>query len=227
MNMKRMFIKILWEIVPKSLKKQLMNFKTLALDFGQWHSIKKGIAVDKDGNPIPWYVYPAIEYLKQFVLTDKTTFEWGSGSSSLFWAGKVKEIVSIESDENWFNIVNKRKSNNLKIFLLSENDYVRAILNQGKKFNIIIIDGEYRYECAKIAGKCLSPGGLIILDNSDWFPKTARTLREHNLIQVDFSGFGPVNNYTWTTSLFFSRNFDFKISQLAQPIGGVKQYGDE
>jgi len=55
-------------------------------------------------------------------------------------------------------------------------------------------------------------------------------LREHNLIQVDFSGFGPCNNYTWTTSLFFSRNFNFKTScfnQPLQPIGGLKQYGDE
>lgn len=228
MDMKRTLIKILWGIVPKNLKIQLINFKMLALDFGQWQSIKKKIPVDKEGDPIPWYTYPAIEYLKQFDLTDKTTFEWGSGNSSLFWARKAKEIVSIESHKGWLNIVNKSKLSNQKIFLFEKkDDYVRAILNQNKKFDIIVIDGKYRYECAKIAGKCLSPGGLIILDNSDWFPKTARTLREHNLIQVDFNGFGPINNYTWTTSLFFSRNFNFKSNQPVQPIGGVRQYGDE
>jgi hypothetical protein len=34
------------------------------------------------------------------------------------------------------------------------------------------------------------------------------------MIQVDFFGFGPINDYTWTTSIFFSRDFDFK------PING-------
>ncbi|GAG14191.1 unnamed protein product, partial [marine sediment metagenome] len=128
MDMKRTFIKILWGIVPKNLKKQLINFKTLALDFGQWQSIKKKIPVDKEGDPIPWYTYPAIEYLKQFDLTDKTTFEWGSGNSSLFWARKAKEIVSIESNKEWLNIVNKSKLSNQKMFLFEKkDDYVKAI----------------------------------------------------------------------------------------------------
>lgn len=29
-------------------------------------SIDEKVCADKDGNPIPWYTYPAIEYLSQF-----------------------------------------------------------------------------------------------------------------------------------------------------------------
>ena len=32
-------------------------------------------------------------------------------------------------------------------------------------------------------------------------------MRSNNLIQVDFFGFGPINYYTWTTSLFFQRKY--------------------
>lgn len=209
---------------------QLKNFKTLAVDFGQWRSIKERIPIDKEGNPIPWYTYPAIDYLKELDLSDKSIFEWGSGSSSLFYARRGKEILSIEHNKKWFNIVNRDKVDNQKIILLEEkNDYVEAILSQDKKFDIIVIDGKHRYECSRNAVKCLSEVGLVILDNSDWYPKTAEYLREHGLIQTNFSGFGPVNDYTWTTSLFLSESFfnRFRFNQLLQPIGGLKQHGDE
>lgn len=78
---------------------------------------------------------------------------------------------------------------------------------KNKEFHVIIIAGKYRHECSKNAVKCLSEGGFIILDNSYWYPKTVGILREHGLIQTDFSGFSPVNDYTWTTSLFFEQKF--------------------
>ena len=32
-------------------------------DFAIERTIDEKVCVDKDGNPIPWYTYPAIEYL--------------------------------------------------------------------------------------------------------------------------------------------------------------------
>ncbi len=59
---------------------------------------------------------------------------------------------------------------------------------------------------------------MIILDNSDWYKNTAKLLRDKlDLIEVDFHGFGPINNYTWTTSIFFSRNFRFSPINDIQP----------
>lgn len=231
MPMKKLALRILKSLRPKSLMAELKNFKILAIDLGQWRSIIGEISVDKEGNPIPWYTYPAIEYLRRFNFSDKTIFEWGSGYSSLFWAKRAKEIVSIDDSQKWADIVFKNKLVNQKIILLEEKkDYVESILDQNKKFDVIVIDGKYRYECAKLAINCLSKGGIIILDNSDWFPKTVSMLRDHDLFQVDFSGFGPGNGYTWTTSLFFS--LDINLNDLCsnhplQPVGGLKEYGDE
>ena len=59
---------------------------------------------------------------------------------------------------------------------------------------------------------------LVILDNADWFPNSAKTLREAGLLQVDMHGFGPINDYTWTTSFFFSRDCHL------EPLGGLQPH---
>lgn len=40
-------------------------------DFAIARTIDEKVCVDRDGNPIPWYTYPAIEYLSQFDYRDK------------------------------------------------------------------------------------------------------------------------------------------------------------
>ena len=52
-------------------------------DYGYFESIKVKLPVDKIGGPLPWYTYPAIEYIKQLDLTNKVVFEWGCGNSSV------------------------------------------------------------------------------------------------------------------------------------------------
>lgn len=61
-------------------------------------SIDEKVCADKDGNPIPWYTYPAIEYLSQFDYGGKRVFEYGCGYSSLFWAERAAKVISIEDN---------------------------------------------------------------------------------------------------------------------------------
>jgi hypothetical protein len=89
------------------------------------------------------------------------------------------------------------------------------------KFDVIIIDGSHRYECALHARSKLAGDGLIILDNSDWKQKTAQLLRESDLIEVDMAGFGPINRYTWTTSIFFRRAVNLVPANDRQPVHGI------
>ena len=68
---------------------------------------------------------------------------------------------------------------------------------------------------------------MIILDDSDRintsleYFNAVKNLREANLLQVDFYGFCPMNNYTKATSIFFSRDFDFASLYTVQPINGL------
>ena len=72
-------------------------------DFAIERTIDEKVCIDKDGNPIPWYTYPAIEYLSQFDYSDKEIFEFGCGYSSMFWANRAKKVTSIEDNINWFS----------------------------------------------------------------------------------------------------------------------------
>ena len=178
--------------------------------------------VDAQGNPIPWYTYPAIEYIKQLDLSDKHVFEYGSGYSTLFWSSRCKSLTSVEHDEHWYQQIRHRLPENVS-YNLKQNiqDYVKFINTIGEKFDVIIIDGAHRLDCAAAALSNLKPTGFIILDNSDWMTKASQLLRDANLIEVDMSGFGPINNYTWTTSFYFSRQVELKPADPTQPRAGI------
>ena len=80
-------MKRLKHLIKRILKLDNANIipETL-LDTVYGHSLSRdsGKSIYKDGAPVPWYSYAAIEFLEQFDLSTKTVFEWGSGNSSLF-----------------------------------------------------------------------------------------------------------------------------------------------
>lgn len=209
------------------------KFKTFikmwAEEFAIQKTIDEKVCEDRDGNPIPWYTYPAIEYLNQFDYSDKKVFEFGCGNSSKYWAKRAKEVISVEDNPSWFAKWQQELiAANQKVLLRNENEsYEGAILESQKTYDVIIIDGKRRAECAKTALQRLSAGGLIILDDSDRintsleYKRAVAILRAENLLQVDFYGFCPMNNYTKTTSLFFRRDFSFKSKFEVQPINGI------
>lgn len=226
--------KIFRKLLPRPIGTSITSCKILESDYGHAYSNFKWASIDKHNNPIPWYTYPAIEYLKQLDFSNKTVFEYGSGNSTIFWSKLVKKIVSVEDNKTWYQKVSNKISNfqinncSLK-FIPEEESYIKEIVNH-ENFDVIIIDGHYRTKCAQEVIKKLNPGGLIILDNSDWWVDTAKILRNFNLIQIDMSGFGPINYYTWTTSLFLHREFNFLTKNHNQPehgIGALKQYAQE
>lgn len=105
--------------------------------------------------------------------------------------------------------------------------YVSFPRSLKKQFDCIIIDGVERMQCAlevpHLLKKEAKEGAMVILDNADWYANTARYLRETlNLIEIDFHGFGAINAYTWTTSIFLTRNFAFKPLQGIQPHYSLK-----
>lgn len=201
--------KVVWKF-PELRMRQRRNFAILSKEYGQFASMKLWSCVDGKGNPIPWYTYPAIEYLSHLDLSDRKVFEYGSGNSSLWWAGRCQALTSIEDNRKWYEKIN------LAAKCLQNFDYqyvegMAAFIEQENiaGSDIVIIDGSYRSECAdyvlqKIRQRYLDPV-FLVFDNSDWYPQTmARLNKELNWIQVDFAGFGPINSYTWTTSIFIN-----------------------
>lgn len=106
--------------------------------------------------------------------------EWGSGASTLEIADKVNSIVSVEHSREWFNQL--AKPPNLILILAEPNSdfvegetdgtysqfktYIHAPLNYGP-FDVILIDGRARVECAKICCKISKPETMIFIHDFD------------------------------------------------------------
>jgi hypothetical protein len=149
--------------------------------------------------------------------------EFGSGYSTLFWASRCKKVYAVEDDAKWHAIIAPDAPANVEYLLLEDRDaYINAARTVGEpQFDIIIVDGSHRYQCAENSRPLLNPSGFMILDNSDWREETSRFLRDSDLIEVDMSGFGPINPYTWTTSFYFSRQVQLKPAGPRQPLHGI------
>jgi hypothetical protein len=195
-------------------------------DYGWLRSKKEGRGVDASGDPIPWFTYPAIDFIKQLDLRDLTVFEYGSGFSTLFWAKRSSKIISVETDKNWFEEIQSLAPENVELLLTSPDleCYVPKITEHGS-FDIIVIDGtgESRLPCCQLAPKHLKPSGFIVLDNSDLWLEAAATLRNSGLIQADFTGLAPLHCHWHTTSLFFSRQYAIQPLADHQPHKSVAQ----
>lgn len=195
--------------------------------YGWLNSLRLTKPVDQSGNPLPWFSYPAIDFLKQLDLSEKTVFEWGAGQSTLFWATRAKRVVSVESDVEWYSYLKSQLPSNCDlVHSRPENQfYVRTIDDYAEQFDILVIDGtDYgRAPSSAIARQHLKRGGIVILDNSDQCPQSAKILREANFIQVDFAGFCPGAGYAQTTSIFFDREYSFSSTNGVQPHASPAQ----
>jgi len=138
-------------------------------------------------NEQPWMPIEAINFLEKNIKKEHVGFEFGCGSST-FWFSKIsKEIFSIESDINWYNIIEEKiKINDIKninLFHIScemkylwdfdyeiggnYNLYSDYIFNLDVFFDYIIVDGVARSLCIENSIKKIKNEGYLIIDNAE------------------------------------------------------------
>lgn len=211
-------------LAPRCWARSFRLYRILSRDYGHLHSIAVMRSVDARDAPLPWLTYPAIEYLRQLDFSDKRVFEYGSGASTLFWSGVARQIDSVEHVPDFYREVARQAPANCQIVLREWPDEYVSQIAAGAPYDVIVIDGHSRVRCAEVAPQYLKPGGLIILDNSDWFPEASARLRAADLIEVDMAGFAPINDCAHTTSFYFDRQFRAEPrhdQQPTAPIGSV------
>jgi len=68
--------------------------------YSEWmRSLEEGRTPLSD--QIPWITFAAREFLVKNLRPTFTVFEYGSGGSTLFFAQRVKEVVTVEHDPDW------------------------------------------------------------------------------------------------------------------------------
>jgi hypothetical protein len=58
-------------------------------------------------NKLPWMTFPAISRLRDFLNPSMRVFEYGSGGSTVFFASRVQEVISVEHDQEWHRKLQK------------------------------------------------------------------------------------------------------------------------
>lgn len=157
---------------------------------GWVRSDKKNIPVDQDGGPLPWYTYPAIDFIEPRLKSDFRVFEYGSGHSSLWYSRRVKEVVSVEDSKEWASEMTDRAPENVEIVYQPDLDqYPLAVSGRGV-FDIVVIDGQVRKDCIEPALNALEETGIVILDDFErWEPDDWAHLDQKGFRPLPF--FGP------------------------------------
>ncbi len=136
----------------------------------------------------PWLAPDAIAWLEDNLRPEMKGFEWGSGRSTLWFARRIASLTSIESDASWHNQVSRMVSESgltnvdLRLVPLEHpdadtyrNDYTPLPANPAtileisdSSLDFVVVDGWYRPVCSRAALSKLKPGGLLLIDNTNW-----------------------------------------------------------
>jgi nitrite reductase/ring-hydroxylating ferredoxin subunit len=185
------------------------------VDYGWFRSFREQKPVDQSGNPLPWLSYPIVSFLEKRVQPHFTVFEFGTGNSTLWWSKKVARVFSCEHDPGWYDTIKKTAPSNVTLMYIEspENDYAKSLENFSEKFEIIIVDGEQRVECAKHALPFLTSDGVIIFDDSDRpeYAEAIRYLNDQGFRKIEFYGMTACVNVGKETSIFYRPENCFHI----------------
>lgn len=197
-----------WDAITSLLPKGTNSL----VETGWLNSLTTSRPVNAANQPIPWYTYPSIEFIEPKVKREWNVFEWGSGNSTLWWSQRVNRVISVDHDPEWFRSISNQMPDNVSIKLITEKtSYIQALEQSvsetnGALLDVIVIDGEWRNECAKQAINFLSPEGVIIFDNTDriMFREGTAHLDTCGLFRIDFYGMIASYLYKNCTSVFMN-----------------------
>lgn len=130
---------------------------------------------------LPLLGFRAIKHLAGLIQPDWKILEFGSGMSTVWFARRCQQLVSIEINPEWHGIVQsaleKNSLTNVDYRLCNYRDAHELADYDDSYFDLVLIDGVRRDQAMMTAIEKVKPGGYIYLDNSDYPDKTYQTAR--------------------------------------------------
>jgi predicted O-methyltransferase YrrM len=174
---------------------------------------------------VPWWTYEAIDAVERW-LGDRTApvraFEWGSGASTIWLAGRVAEVHSVEHHRAFGEMIQQRLAGTSWATLTivepepssapvvgsakeghGQLDFARYVAHVdavGGAFDLIVIDGRAREACLTAARPHLAPGGLIVFDNT-MRRRYRAAIAAAPVVEQRYRGLTPTLPYPDQTSL--------------------------
>jgi hypothetical protein len=166
--LKPLLKKVLWPVI--AFYRLVWSRHSYLHTTGWVESVKRGYPCTPDGNEVPWMNHGVIKLLQQRLSSDLSLFEFGSGFSTVFYARLVDQVISIEYDKKWLDIMAQKLPGNATVVYKqndSDGQYCRTINQYSQPFDVVIVDGRDRVNCVKQAINKLTERGVIILDDSN------------------------------------------------------------
>jgi predicted O-methyltransferase YrrM len=131
----------------------------------------------------PWLTPAAIRLLASLLRPMDRGVEFGSGRSTVWFAARVAELTSVEHNEWWYESVSarlaERRLANVNYILApldqppelgDRSEYARAALTLAdESVDFALVDGAYRDHTARFVLPKIKPGGLLVIDNVNWY----------------------------------------------------------
>jgi hypothetical protein len=135
---------------------------------------------------LPWLTIHANAFLSNYLQPKSDHgLEWGSGRSTVWFAKHLQSLISVEHDDLWYQQINSR----LQSKSCKNVDYrFRPVVDvehptadeisayagvadelPNDSLDFVLVDGIMRDQCAIRAISKLRPGGLLVIDNVNWY----------------------------------------------------------
>lgn len=203
-----------WQAIPRSRKELLESVRLLTtLRAAGWHL---GLQDEVRFSPLaaqPMLTYGAIGFLETYIQADSRVLEFGSGGSTIWLASRAGQLISIEDNESWSNRIPRLGNVDLRVIPCTgdwyhdgvESLYSTAAVNDGR-FDVIVIDGKARVDCAREALGLVNPGGLIVLDDlhDTLIEPAISILKSSGLRTFEFWGLRPGSGEFGGTAIFIN-----------------------
>ena len=130
-----------------------------------------------------------LNFFSSYLKKSDVGLEFGSGRSTLWFAKRIHIFYSVETDSIWFDkvkqAVNCNGIHNVTLIYLEDtsclpearqtdskdilkyNEIIKMF--QPDSLEFVLVDGANRSFCANAAIEIVKNGGIIIIDNAEWF----------------------------------------------------------
>jgi hypothetical protein len=146
------------------------------------------------------------KFIEKYLKKDDTLLEYGSGNSTIYFSGIVKNVISIEHDIDWINslkkVINAYDITNIELIYQAAHspdpkpcryeqfkDYIHLPATRKLKFTKALIDGRARKYCAKYLWDIIDENVIVFIhdfNRSDY----QMSLKYYDLVDINTDGQG-------------------------------------
>ncbi|WP_158021321.1 class I SAM-dependent methyltransferase [Mycolicibacterium chubuense] len=127
----------------------------------------------------PWWNYNAVAFVSKRLPPKPNVFEYGGGASTLWLLDQGATTITVEDNHDWYRALLARLPEGIDVRFIQSGEgaspdkaseqYTNAIEQErDESFDLVIVDGQGRRECVLAAAPKVKPGGMLLLDDSQY-----------------------------------------------------------